>query len=75
MATFETVQSIIANQLCINPVNVKRDSVLQTDLKMDSLDMVETVIAIEEEFRIEIADPDVEKWEIVQNIVDDIEKK
>jgi len=42
---------------------------LDTDLQMDSLDMVEMAMAVEEEFNIEIPDETIEKWEIVADII------
>lgn len=58
---FNTVQTIVANQLGVDPNEVTQEAHFADDLGADSLDTVELVMAIEEEFEIEIPDEDAEK--------------
>ncbi len=67
---FEKVQNIIADQLGIDAEEIKPESKLIDDLKADSLDVVELVMELEQEYGIEVPDEDLEKLQTVQNIVD-----
>ena len=58
---FERVQSIVAEQLGVDTNQVTREANFADDLGADSLDTVELVMAIEEEFSIEIPDEHAEK--------------
>ena len=58
---------IIANQLGVDEDNVTPDASFMEDLGADSLDTVELVMALEEEFDIEIPDSDAEKIQTVQD--------
>ena len=58
----QRVKKIVAEQLGVNEAEIKNESSFLDDLGADSLDMVELVMAAEEEFGIEIADEDAEKW-------------
>lgn len=53
---FEQVQKVIAEQLNIDPENVKPESKLVEDLEADSLDVVELVTELEMSYQIEIPD-------------------
>lgn len=68
--TFKRVQKIVAEQLLVNEADVKPESSIRDDLGADSLDSVELVMAIEEEFDIEIPDADAEKIATVKDILD-----
>lgn len=70
---FEKVQDIISNQLGINKDTIKIESRLVDDLKADSLDVVELVMDLEQEFDIEIPDEQLPKVTQVKDIVDYIE--
>jgi acyl carrier protein len=72
---FERVKKIVADQLEVDPANVKPESTFAEDLGADSLDTVELVMALEEEFEIEIPDEAAEQIDTVQKAVDFIEKK
>ncbi|MGQ9498881.1 MAG: acyl carrier protein [Dissulfurimicrobium sp.] len=61
---------IIASQLSVAKEKVVPSASFVDDLGADSLDLVELVMAIEEDFGIEIADEDAEKMQTVQNAID-----
>ena len=69
----EKVKSIIAEQLSVDEEEVTNDASFVDDLGADSLDVVELVMAFEEEFGIEIPDEDAEKITRVKEAVDYIE--
>ena len=71
----ERVKEVIVNSLYISHKEVKPESNFVDDLGSDSLDAVEMIMALEEEFGIEIPDNDAEKMKIVQDVVDYIERK
>jgi acyl carrier protein len=66
----EKVKQIIAEQLGVDEEQVTGDASFMDDLGADSLDTVELVMALEEEFDIEISDEDAEKIQTVQDAVD-----
>jgi acyl carrier protein len=74
MATADKVKSIIADQLGVNVDEVTADASFTDDLGADSLDIVELVMAFEEEFDIEIPDDDAEKIATVKNAVEYIQE-
>jgi acyl carrier protein len=71
----EKIKEIIAEQLGVNKEEVKPESSFVDDLGADSLDTVEIVMALEEEFGIEIPDEDAEKMSTVKEAVSYIEDK
>ena len=75
MSTFETVKRIVVDQLQVAADDVKIDSTFIDDLGADSLDIVELIMAFEEEFNIEIPDEIAEKIKSVKDAVDYIEKE
>jgi acyl carrier protein len=66
----QRVKKIVAEQLGVNEAEVKNESSFVNDLGADSLDTVELVMALEEEFECEIPDEDAEKITTVQQAVD-----
>jgi acyl carrier protein len=75
MESVETrVKKIIVDQLSVEEDQVKPEAKFVDDLGADSLDVVELVMALEEEFKIEIPDEEAEKIATVQNAVDYIAK-
>ncbi len=66
----EKVQDIIAKSLGVNRTEVTSGASFIDDLNADSLDVVELVMTIEQEFHIEIPDDEAEKIRTVQNAVD-----
>lgn len=69
MSTFEKVRDIVVEQLGVETDEVAIDSTFIDDLGADSLDIVELIMAFEEEFNIEIPDEAAEKIKTVQDVV------
>lgn len=74
MSVSEKVKSIIVEQLGVEADEVTAEASFTEDLGADSLDIVELVMAFEEEFGIEIPDEDAEKIARVQEAVSYIEQ-
>ena len=74
-AIFEKVQKIVSEQLGVDEAEVKPEASFANDLGADSLDTVELVMALEEEFDIEIPDEAAEGIGTVQAAVDFIKDK
>ena len=66
----ERIKQIVAEQLGVDEDQVTKEASFMDDLGADSLDTVELVMALEEEFDIEISDEDAEKIQKVQDAVD-----
>lgn len=66
----ERVQKIVAEQLGVEDEQVTMEASFMDDLGADSLDTVELVMALEEEFEIEISDEDAEKIQKVKDAVE-----
>ena len=81
MATLtERVQSIVADKLSVDEADVVADASFMEDLNADSLDLVELIMAFEEEFSsdgnaIEISDEDAESITTVQQAIDYLKSK
>lgn len=71
----EKVKQIISEQLGVDEGEVTPSASFVDDLGADSLDQVELVMALEENFDLEIPDEDAEKIRTVQDAIDYIEKK
>ena len=69
MSTFDKVKNITVEQLSVDPEEVKMESSFIDDLGADSLDIVELIMAFEEEFGVEIEIPD-EKAEKIRTVAD-----
>ena len=74
MNTDKKIKSIIADQLGIPEEEITPQASFVEDLGADSLDIVELIMAMEEEFEIEISDEDAEKLLTVQDTLDYIKK-
>lgn len=72
---FEKIQKIIAEEMNSNVEDVKPESRFVEDLAADSLDVIQIVLKLEEEFDIEIPDDAVEQISTVQDAVDQIKSK
>lgn len=70
----EKVRSIIVEQLGVNADQVTREAKLIEDLGADSLDAVELVMAVEEEFELEVPDDQAEKLIAVGDVIDYVDK-
>ncbi len=70
----ERVKKIVVEQLSVKNEEVNLDSSFVDDLGADSLDTVELVMALEEEFECEIPDDEAEKIQTVQQAIDYINK-
>ena len=71
----DQVRGIIAEQLGVKADEIKNDASFVDDLGADSLDTVELVMALEEEFEAEIPDEDAEKIITVQQAIDYINSR
>ena len=66
---FEKVREIIADKLSINEDEITMDSAFLEDLNADSLDIVELIMALEDELDMEIPDEDAEGFVTVGDVV------
>ena len=73
MTTFDKVKAIVVEQLGVDEAEVKIDSTFIDDLGADSLDIVELIMAFEEEFNVEIPDDVAEKIKTVKDTVEYID--
>jgi len=65
-ATFERLRDVIANTLKVDKDRITPDASFTDDLKADSLDLVELIMAFEDEYGVEIPDEDAQKIRTVQ---------
>ncbi|NLC07678.1 MAG: acyl carrier protein [Syntrophomonadaceae bacterium] len=71
----DKIIKIISEQLDVEPEKITPETRLMDDLKADSMDLVEMVMAFEEEFGISIPDEDAEKLVKVQDVLTYLETK
>ena len=71
---FKTMQDLIAEQFAIDTDEISMESSFVDDLGADSVDLVELIMAMEEEFDVEIPDEEAEKIVTVQNAIDFVAK-
>ena len=71
---FDKIKDIIIDQLQVEESDVDMDTNLMKDLSADSLDAVEIIMAIEDEFGIEIPDEDAENIQTVGDLVKYVEE-
>lgn len=72
-SVYDRVQSIVAERLSVDPEQVTPDAEFIGDLKADSLDLVEVIMALEQEFDLEIKDDEAENIRTVNDAVSFIE--
>ena len=72
---FDKVKEILVDQLDVNEDSITLESIITDDLGADSLDVVDLVMSLEEEFDVEIPDEDIESIKTVEDIVKFIESK
>ena len=65
----EKVKEIVSDKLDVDPADIEEDKDFVEDLKADSLAIVEVVLALEEQFEIEIPDEDTEKIKTVNDAI------
>lgn len=70
---FEQIKKIVAENLNVEEENITPESSFKEDLKADSLDLFEMVMALEEEFDLEIPSEDLEQLETVKDVMSYIE--
>jgi len=75
VTTFDKVKDIVVEQLGVDEADVVIDSTFIDDLGADSLDIVELIMAFEEEFNVEIPDEAAEKIKTVKDAVEYIDKE
>lgn len=71
----ERVTKIIVDRLEVEEADVKPEASFKEDLGADSLDVVELVMELEDEFDLEISDEEAEKISTVQDVISYIESK
>jgi len=71
----QTVINLIAEQLNLKAENIKPENEFIKDLKADSLDIVELVMSVEEQFNIQIPDEEAEKIQTVKHFINYIQKQ
>ena len=71
----DRVREFVVKQLDIDPELVDIDSDLMKDLKADSLDAVEIIMAVEEDFGLDIPDASAEKFRTVRDLVEYVEAR
>ena len=74
-ATYDRLKKLVVEQLGVDEEEVKPEASFVDDLNADSLDLVELIMSLEEEFGMEISDEDAEKIQTVQDAVDYIEER
>lgn len=70
---FDKVVQILADQLSVDPDKITMESLLEEDLDADSLDAIDIVISIEDEFEVEVPDEVIANMKSVADIVSFIE--
>ncbi|MBQ2868304.1 MAG: acyl carrier protein [Firmicutes bacterium] len=72
---FDKIKEIIIEQLSVEEDDITMDTHLMKDLEVDSLDAVEIIMAIEDEYGIEIPDEVAEKFQTVGDLVHYVENE
>lgn len=75
MSIFEKIQGMIADELSLQKDSIKLESRLAEDLAIDSIDAVQLVMELENEFGITISDDELKNLKTVKDLVDCIEKQ
>ncbi len=70
MDTFEKIRALLAEQLDIDPAKITMDSDIMSDFEADSLDIVDMVMTLEDEFGIEVPDDAIENLRTVGDVVE-----
>lgn len=75
MMVYEKITEIIAVQFNVEEDTLSKDTSFRDDLNADSLDLVELIMAIEDEFDLEVDDEGMEDIETIGDVVESIEKE
>lgn len=70
---FEAIKTILGEQLEVDPETITMDTNIADDLSADSLDVVELLMSVEDEFGVEIPDDKIEELKTVGSVVDYIQ--
>jgi acyl carrier protein len=73
-STYDRLKKIVVEQLGVDEEDVKPEASFVDDLNADSLDLVELIMSLEEEFGMEISDEDAERIQKVSDAVEYIEE-
>lgn len=73
MDTFEKIRALLAEQLDIDPSKISMESDIMNDFEADSLDIVDMVMTLEDEFGVEVPDDAIENLRTVGDVVDFVE--
>ena len=71
----ERVIKVLSEVLNIDPVEIHYDDDFETDLGIDSLDVVEVIDGLEQEFGIRIEDSDIKEIHVVNDLIENIKRK
>jgi acyl carrier protein len=71
--TFDKIKTILSEQLDVDAESLSLDTDMARDLNADSLDVVEVLMSIEDEFGVEIPDEEIENIKTIGNLVEYIE--
>lgn len=74
-SVIDRVKAVVADQMCVSESEVKPESHLTEDFNADSLDLIEMIMTVEDEFGIEITDEEAEKISTVQQLVGCVQGK
>ena len=69
MDTFEKIRALLAEQLDVDPAKITLESDIMSDFEADSLDIVDMVMTLEDEFGIEVPDDAIESLRTVGDVV------
>ena len=72
--TYERVTEVVVQQLLVDKADIKPEASFVNDLNADSLDLVELVMSLEEEFGMDVSDEEMEKIRTVQDAVDYVDE-
>ena len=73
MSNLDRIKDIISEELRLDVSNITPESHVVNDLNFDSLDSVQTVLELEQEFDIEVSDDEIDNIQTVQDIIDLVE--
>ena len=75
MDTFEKIRALLAEQLDIDPEKITPDSDIINDFGADSLDVIDMITTLSDEFGVEIPDEDIENFHTVGDVVNYMQER